>query len=125
MRRVGAAATRSDHLYLRLWSRCLVAAGFRDCRVSLYADYGRDFGDFASECSFYSHSQRHFTGGAVDAGPEKSDRDGAVVVYVDQFDVAAVALHGRTQCFQDRLHAVAQSVLQRSRFRFTGHQVIR
>ncbi len=55
---------------------------------------GGDFGDAFFEGAFDADSEGHVGGGAADAGAVHADADDALVVHVNELDVAAVGLDG-------------------------------
>ncbi len=62
---------------------------------------GFDARDVGFDVFLDALGERHFGGGAADAGAVESDFDGAVVGEVDEFDVAAVGLDGWTDSVDD------------------------
>ena len=51
-----------------------------------------------------AHLERHLRPGAAPAGPVEADADDALVIHVDQLEVAAVGLNGRADDFDDLLY---------------------
>lgn len=67
-----------------------------------------DFGDMLAKVTLDAQLERLVAGGAADAGPEQSDLDDALTGDIDEFDIPAVRLDGRTDEIDDPRDAFAQ-----------------
>jgi hypothetical protein len=67
----------------------------------------RDFRNVVSKISLDALLQSHVAAGAPVTGAVKSDLHNALARYINQFDISAIGLHGRTNQVDDALNFLA------------------
>src|SRR5262245_43628990 len=76
--------------------------------VSRDGDDLGDFGHLFADVAFDAHLQGHGAAGAPVAGAVEADLHHTVGGHIDEFDVPAVRLHGRSDQVDDVLHLFLQ-----------------